>query len=535
MYLATYLNTITGTERADVAAAINDITKDDTGWTIWPDVTPNASGASAAAANAAAIQAAFDSALSTGYGRIELPPGLIYYSGKLTIYGPTYGLDFVGAGRGVTTLLPLTQSDDCIHVRPVSNTATDMCSRVNIREMTIYGGSSNPTAGALVHMERVQQFDIDCELAAGFGGLHLESCRNANIDVPYHGNQNFTGVKAGSYGYLVDAVSGGITPAELHFASNEVRGTNTNNYMDNAIWLKSFDGLFFGKMHFGFCDTGMMIEPQTTSTHLTSLEGDFYPDTCESFGILIYDQAGTYDGIFGRHSITVNDMYNCGVGIAVELSSATSTRNEDWDIFGGQWSDFDTNAMALTEAINLKVHSPSIYAVNNANGGGYGINVGAACNNVTLYPGSVSKGKGAYAPTAGINITNGAQYIHMLPGWQFYDCTADVLDAAAATNNTRGQIITNAGIQTVNANGSEQFFLPAGHHVVKLGATNPYTTITSKHSVGDEFTFIFTGSVTVNDGAGNLKLAGNFSATADDVLRVVYDGTSFIEISRSAN
>jgi hypothetical protein len=46
---------------------------------------------------------------------------------------------------------------------------------------------------------------------------------------------------------------------------------------------------------------------------------------------------------------------------------------------------------------------------------------------------------------------------------------------------------------------------------------------------------IFDGALTVNDGAGNLKLNGNFATTADDTLVLVYSGTSWVEVSRSVN
>lgn len=45
----------------------------------------------------------------------------------------------------------------------------------------------------------------------------------------------------------------------------------------------------------------------------------------------------------------------------------------------------------------------------------------------------------------------------------------------------------------------------------------------------------FTGTPTVGDGTGNLDLAGNFVATAGDVLVIDHDGTTGREMSRSAN
>lgn len=64
------------------------------------------------------------------------------------------------------------------------------------------------------------------------------------------------------------------------------------------------------------------------------------------------------------------------------------------------------------------------------------------------------------------------------------------------------------------------------------------TTITSLSTTnllpGSVITLIFDSSAQVADG-GNLKLAGNFTGGADRVLRLVYDGTSFLEVARSSN
>lgn len=62
------------------------------------------------------------------------------------------------------------------------------------------------------------------------------------------------------------------------------------------------------------------------------------------------------------------------------------------------------------------------------------------------------------------------------------------------------------------------------------------TTITSivARPAGTVVWLCFAGSLTFTDGS-NLKLAGNFSATADDVVQLVCDGTDWYEVKRSAN
>jgi Pectate lyase superfamily protein len=71
--------------------------------------------------------------------------------------------------------------------------------------------------------------------------------------------------------------------------------------------------------------------------------------------------------------------------------------------------------------------------------------------------------------------------------------------------------------------------------LVRVTGTSPpnITSITAGR-IGQETTFKFDSTVTVVDGS-NLKMAGNFNATADDTLTLVSDGLSWYEISRSAN
>lgn len=89
---------------------------------------------------------------------------------------------------------------------------------------------------------------------------------------------------------------------------------------------------------------------------------------------------------------------------------------------------------------------------------------------------------------------------------------------------------TNASAATVS------FTLPTQIHVI-TGTTNIDTINFGNNTppIGHTTTLKFNASLTVNDGTGNLKLAGNFSATADDTLMIMWDGTNWVEVSRSAN
>jgi hypothetical protein len=73
-----------------------------------------------------------------------------------------------------------------------------------------------------------------------------------------------------------------------------------------------------------------------------------------------------------------------------------------------------------------------------------------------------------------------------------------------------------------------------GNIVHVTGTTNITSITTTGIESGTEVTLIFDGVLTFTDG-GNLVLAGNFVTTAGDSITLVYDGTNFIEKSRSVN
>lgn len=66
-----------------------------------------------------------------------------------------------------------------------------------------------------------------------------------------------------------------------------------------------------------------------------------------------------------------------------------------------------------------------------------------------------------------------------------------------------------------------------------ITGTTGITSITAK-SAGFVAILQFDGVLTITDGS-NLKLAGNFTTSADDTLILICDGTNWHELSRSSN
>ena len=75
--------------------------------------------------------------------------------------------------------------------------------------------------------------------------------------------------------------------------------------------------------------------------------------------------------------------------------------------------------------------------------------------------------------------------------------------------------------------------LSEGANFYALAGTASVTSITARPS-GTVVWLMTTSTDTLVDGS-NLKLAGDFPGTANDVICLICDGTNWHEVSRSAN
>jgi putative cofactor-binding repeat protein len=95
---------------------------------------------------------------------------------------------------------------------------------------------------------------------------------------------------------------------------------------------------------------------------------------------------------------------------------------------------------------------------------------------------------------------------------------------AATFNDPTSPVVASAASLTI----------PSGQDYVTISGNTNITFITPNGHGGRRVTLGFSGTPTVTDGS-NLKLAGNFVATADDTITLACDGTNWIECARSVN
>lgn len=100
-------------------------------------------------------------------------------------------------------------------------------------------------------------------------------------------------------------------------------------------------------------------------------------------------------------------------------------------------------------------------------------------------------------------------------------------------SDVQGQVVSSDAPATVTA--AATITLPLDRNTVVITGNTNITSITADpYNIRRVVTLQFTGTPTVTDG-GNLALAGNFVATADDTLTLRGDGSNWNEVSRSAN
>lgn len=168
----------------------------------------------------------------------------------------------------------------------------------------------------------------------------------------------------------------------------------------------------------------------------------------------------------------------------------------------------------------------------------------AAAKNIDIAGGQVaisSKDNAASAIALTANV--GSSETIVVTNTQGTDAAAIALTASAggitATVAT-GKAITLAG--TTNFKHGSDIASPAGGELTlgdgmyfDITGNNNITSIAAASSTDGRLVILrFEGTPTFTDG-NNLKLAGNFVATADDTITLICDGTDWYEIARSAN
>lgn len=169
-------------------------------------------------------------------------------------------------------------------------------------------------------------------------------------------------------------------------------------------------------------------------------------------------------------------------------------------------------------------------AVNALGVNSVGIAVESACDGVVLQGNRCTDDQGSKTQTHGIRWASGALNGVVVGN----DCRGN-LTAGFTTTFDAGTIASrNLGWSTVSVTAASNIVLTPGD-LVRINGNTQIDTITVAPD-GTTQTMRFAGTPTVKNSATlKLSLGLDFSATADDTLTIVSDGTAWREVARSVN
>jgi len=244
---------------------------------------------------------------------------------------------------------------------------------------------------------------------------------------------------------------------------------------------------------------------------------DNYVDSCIGFGIWTGVGAGYGQVVISRNTV-INTGPTAGAhGIAAVYASGSPVTGVDICdniiVNSNDYSIYVDYIREFTIRGNKCIGSGQ-------GAGAYDIGVnhslrGSVSENTFLSP-------GAFAQSGRIGIGAGNYDVSICPDSNIY----------LATTGTAPPVVGN-GVQTVASTAT--MTLPVLGSIFSISGANAITSIPATNQAGRTVTLVFSGSGAVLTDGGNLKLAGDLSATTDDTATLVCDGTNWHEVCRSVN
>ena len=507
------------------------------------------------------IQAAIDAAEAIGSGSLGVgamvyfPAGTYKITATLTVN--VNGVVLRGAGRNSTMILNAGTNIDTIKI--TNATDGNLIIGNGVYDMAFDYDSADPTAGAHLHLDRTDRCVVqDVILLDHFIGVRLpgagESTYLHRVDV--HAGSNLTATQSGSAGISVErrktsnngTAIQDTTDSEYYDEPNSVfisdcniRGNrnadpSTIQGYSYALHIDAVDGLYCNNCHF--------MGGETACIHIkTSQPSNALPLSNVIFSNILIDP---------KPNLTDHGIFYENNGTAAHVADHL-------------WSNIhiagpDLNGIHVTDNVhrihfsNLNVRNAGQYAVNLEDGDNFIFSGGALKNSdkddgdfehfringatdvsiSTMILDNAETGiKSVGATTDRVtvmgcifsNMTNGGAHENIT-----FTATNDDDHVSGCKSNKSDAVASGATIS-----------LPLEHDVFSItGSTNidniDATTAGGRSTFeGRMVTLIFAGVLTVNDGTGNLALAGNFTTTADDTLTVRFRAGTWYETARSVN
>ena len=245
-----------------------------------------------------------------------------------------------------------------------------------------------------------------------------------------------------------------------------------------------------------------------------------------TYHIFIYDcvvDSCTLDGIYIEYALRVKI---CNTWVASNRMGVVVQANANRILIEGGFNVTNKQYGIALDGDDIKVTGVMIENASDTNSDTYdAILINDDCDGISIIgntiidPGSETRW-GINCDASATNVLIESNRIEAMQTG-----TLNLPTSAVARNNHISDSTDVASAATVTLPDSGSYF--------NITGTTGITSVTASFA-GRVVHLKFAASLTVTDGS-NLKLAGNFSATADDVLSLVCDATNWHEISRSAN
>ena len=477
-----------------------------------------------------AINTAFAALNNYEINSLYFPAGTYVVSGALIAITRS-GVSLFGDGKR-QSVITQTSNTNTLTISPPTG-ASYLLGDITIRDLGFdQGAVTAPTAGVMLTIARMQRGYFDIDIRSVFSGIVIRGSDELFFsDLSISGAYSWTSLMPGSclLNFAYD-YEGGKTNSEIFFDGFNIKGYGLWGgplYLSECIKIEIVDGLFMTNGHVGFSYNSSLYvaAPNIAGTYTQNVEFTQVYFDGQNSG----DPSGSLVLIGGSTTPAVNHIKFIGcsfknhVSNAMNVSLSTLT---DLRIIGCEFGHCGGFGLIL---INQKefIVSGNIFKGLNRNAGSsvsaiamYDSSKGVITGNQVL-PGQNTHSEGL--------LINGACSDVNVNGNTFEGHTNDMVVASGAARIT---FASNRKIGSdPTAVAASTTTIPTGYDVVEITGNTGITSINTPITM-NRVTLVFSGTPTVTDG-GNLKLNGNFVATAGSTLSLMGYGGNWSEVARA--
>lgn len=434
---------------------------------------------------------------------------------------------YAPAGRRGGGIL-LTNNNSGLHFA-AANPLTDQIYGITLSNFGIWCTKADPSGGIALRLSRVVQSHFDVDIRDVYRGVLIEGGGDSTFsNLNCCGSPTFSALSSGSYLLKMTFYPGTTeVPTEWWIEGANLKGAGAVgvNYLENAVILHCFDGLWMRGSHVGFSyNAGLNFVPQNNiNLYMANFVGaNMYVDGNSggdpAAGGIVYNGSNTpFQGDLDFEGTIVKAWL--GTGVLINSTKLTGFRMEA----GASVQDNGRGAVSLTGLRNFNLALQT--SRNNIAAGAYSCVKLSGC----------SKGEvaweGATATSAHpIGLEVDATCADLRLSFSDDGSTVPLSIAAGATRihfpSENNQIGGNPTCVAANPLVPPQGF----RWVIVTGNTNFDTITYPGASHGMELTLIFSGAPTLSN-TGNMDLGGLVNWVASRPAHFIYNGARWQAIN----